>query len=682
MRVFPLSLLALAGIGMSCSDSVDQSDMYTFVGETVTDYIAADSNFSMFYKVIQKSKVSQQSKSYLDALLSARGNYTCFVPDNDAMKTYLDSIYGSQVYDLDTMSESVANVIAQNCIIDRGNYDAYKTSDLTKGTISEGTLNDRHIMVDFDTLEGGKFTVVLNGTSHITDPDIEVENGMIHVVDRVIAPSAANLPSLLAEAGNMKIFSYLLSVTGIADSMVYYRDETYEEATDDEVKPTQYFTSSSYHRPEHRYYGYTAFVEPDSVYHDEWGIPMPEETNGVVTNWDEIVAAVKAKASEIYPNATASSLTSPDNAVNQFVTYHVMDYRVAYNDLTNHSTEYMYDNDFPDQLTVNTWDYYKASINGSFRMFKITQTTDAVYHINRHSYYNNAFNGDYKETSCDHEGLTISNSNGVYPNNALNGYYFPINHIMVYDDYVRDVVLNERIRYNLASNFTEMMTNNIRTSHNDRLHYYIPVRYPYVKTLTVTDADVDFRICAMSGSGWQGIQGNQFAFQGLYIVTFEMMPVPFDGTYEIRYGVSNLPERGLCQGYFGTDPSNLQAVGLPFDLRLYGTDSRIGSVLDVTLANDSALCIENDQQMRNHMYMKAPKYYSQNVNSGANNNPLRNRDRTLRLIVYRGEMKANTKYYFRFKTCLTNTSAYLFGSYFEIVPKSVWNNPLHNEDVW
>ena len=284
---------------------------------------------------------------------------------------------------------------------------------------------------------------------------------------------------------------------------------------------------------------------------------------------------------------------------------------------------------------------------------------------------------------CDYEGITVHDNNGNYSNNALNGYYYPIDNMMVYSDYVKNTVLNERIRYNMAANFPEMMTNNIRTSKNDRPHYYIPTRYPYISTITVEDADMDFRVCAIAGSsGWQGIQGNQFAWQGLYITTFELFPVPFDGTYEVRYGVSHLPERGLCQGYFGTDPNNLQAVGLPFDLRLDGSNPTIGAVNDATLGYDSALCIENDQQMRNHMNMKAPQYWSYNYPAAVNNRPLRTRDNSVRMIVYRGEMKADTKYYFRFKTCLTNPSAYLFGSYFEIVPKTVWNNPLHNEDIW
>ena len=304
IRVLPLFLVLVTGMNISCSDSVDTGSMYTFVGQTITDYIANDSDFTMFYRVIKKSKVSSRSNSTLDALLSARGHYTCFIPTNEAMKIYLDSIYGHKAYVLDTMSQATADVIAQNCIIDNRDDDAFKTSDLVVGAIPQGTLNDRHILVSFDTLVGGKFTVILNGASHITKGDIEVTNGMVHQVDRVISPSNSTLSALIGEAGNMKIFYHLLEVTGWADSLTPYRDEVYESKTDEEVKPTTYFTTLT--RPPHRYYGYMAFVETDSVFNQKWGIPLPQvnATTGLVSNWSEIMSAIQAKCTDNYTSAT------------------------------------------------------------------------------------------------------------------------------------------------------------------------------------------------------------------------------------------------------------------------------------------------------------------------------------------------------------------------------------------
>ena len=683
MKALPICLILLAGFQMSCKDSVDEGDIYTFTGQTITQYIAADSNYSMFYTVLQKSKVSKTSKSYLRSLLSARGNYVAFVPTNEAMTAYLDSIYDKTDYTIDTMSEEIASTIAQNCIIDYVDEKAQMTTEYQVGAITKGTLNDRHIMVSFDTLQGGKFTVVLNGSSHIIVPDIEKSNGYVQVVDKVLSPSNATLPALLSEAENMRIFSHLLDVTGWDEQMIGYRDEVYEELPEDQRRNKVVWTSATYHAPEHRYYGYMAFPESDSVYNAQWGVPMPVVENKLVSNWDEIMSVINEKCREVYPDATDNDLTSTNNAINQFVSYHLINFKEPYNKLVRHMTEYGYNVNTPEILTLNIWEYMET-MGPPRRLLKVTQTAaDGVMHINRHSYYDNSFNGTYRETSCTIEGATISPNNGAYDNNALNGYYYPIDRMLLYDESVPNVVLNERIRYHMAAPMGELMSNDIRTEHETGTHYIIPKGY--CETLDNSQCEVDFRTMAKAGtsSGWQGLQGNQFSFANKYIVTFRLFPVPYDGTYEVRYGVSNLASRGLCQGYFGTDPDNLKATGLPFYLRLAGSDPRIGSVLDATLFNDTLLCIENDLSMRNHMYMKAPKFYCRNDLTAAHATTLRSRAETLRLIVYRGPMKAGETYYFRFKTLLPqDATRQLFGAYFELVPKNVWDNPMRNEDIW
>ena len=686
MKVLPFGLAILSLFHLSCKDTVDTSDIYTFTDKTISDYVSQDSSLTMFNKVLEKSKVSKNSRSYIKALLSARGNYTVFAPTDDAMRVYLDSIYGSTEWNIDTMSQEVADVIAQNCIIDHGNIDALLTSSLEVGAITQSTLNDRHIMVSFDTLEGGKFTVVLNGSSHITTSDIKLSNGYMDIVDEVICPSTATLSALIEATANLRIFSLLLNRTGWADTLTNYRDEVYENTPEAQKKNAAYFF---YTTPPHRYYGYMAFVETDSVFNAEWGIPEPIMERGVITNENEIIQAIEEKCKQAYPSATASDWTSQSNAVNQFVSYHLVPFKEAYNLLVRHGDELGYNTALPNVLPMDLWTYFHA-MGKPNRLFKITQTTDAVYHINRMSYHNNAFDGDMKETSVVDPGITISPDNGKYENNALNGYYYPIDKVMLYTDFTRDAVLNERIRYNMAQYFDEMMSNDLRTGIIKSDHYYIPYKpYPYCKNLLNTDCDTDYRTPINAGSsGWCGMESDQFAFSNNFDVTFKLMPVPFAGTWEVRYFVSNLNTRGLAQGYFGTNPDNLIATGLPFDLRLSGSDSRIGSNVvygSVTQTDgDSVLAIENDQQMRNHMYMKGCKTYCRNFfnQTHLETHALRYRPESLRLIVYRGYMEPDKTYYFRFKTLLTNPGAYLFGDAFELVPKTVWDNPNRSEDIW
>lgn len=91
---------AIWGGVCSCSDNVDESNMYSFTGNTVTSFLEKTPEFSSFSYILQKVKLSDKSESTLSAMLSARGNYTCFAPTNEAIQIYLDSIYNTTNYDL------------------------------------------------------------------------------------------------------------------------------------------------------------------------------------------------------------------------------------------------------------------------------------------------------------------------------------------------------------------------------------------------------------------------------------------------------------------------------------------------------------------------------------------------------------------------------------------------------
>lgn len=672
-----LALVATLSIS-SCQDKVDMSDMYTFSGQTITDYVNEDSTLTLFAKILTKSKVSNKSKNTLDILLSTRGNYTVFAPTDDAVKVYLDSIYGYQPYDIDTMSQATADKITLNCIIDDGNNDAMMSTDFITGAISEVTFNDRHILVSFDTINGGQLAIMLNSASRITMPDIELTNGVLHKVNRVISPSTASLSALLAQTPNTRIFSHILEMTGWADSMVAYRDEAYEDIPDNiKNKRVGLSWQNGYASPEHRYYGYTAFVETDSVFEAEWDIPEPEEVNGSVVNWDEIMAAVVQKCKEAYPDATSDDLQSQDNAVNQFISYHLINARVASNMLVNHITELGYYYRYPDQLSIDVWEYY-LSMGKWNRMFKITQPAKTgTLNINRHSTYDNSFSGDYHEVSCDREGIEISVTNGPYDINALNGYYYPINHIMVYDDDVPNKVLNERMRYDAMAVMPELMTNGVRHP-----AYRGPHNVPamYVDGFTYSDETQ----CSMIswGEGWVNWQADELIFYGQVDLTFKLFPVPFDGTYEVRVGCANVGSRVMAQLYFGTDPQNLPATGLPIDFRMSTTSPAIDWINDEGL--DEEQCIENDKFMRNKGYMKGPQYSCCNNYTHAMNDPLRNHVGSLtglRKVLYQGYLEHDKTYYIRVKSVLEGTSNGMDVDYIEVVPKWVYNG-TEAEDIW
>ena len=84
-----LYILAIALSIVACTEEIDKSNRYTFTGETIADYVQNRSDrYSSFIYLLKKAN--------LWGLLSTYGQYTLFLPDNDAVEKFIaekDSIY-------------------------------------------------------------------------------------------------------------------------------------------------------------------------------------------------------------------------------------------------------------------------------------------------------------------------------------------------------------------------------------------------------------------------------------------------------------------------------------------------------------------------------------------------------------------------------------------------------------
>ena len=149
-----LLLLTLPLVLQSCQEDIDDSAYYTFTGEMMSDHFAGNPDFSMFYHLTQRVKLSNRSESTVADLLACRGNYTCFAPTNEAIQAHLDSIYETVNYDYTLTPDSTADDIVRSCIIDTGNEVAYHTVDFIEGAIPLSNMNDRILTVSFENRQG------------------------------------------------------------------------------------------------------------------------------------------------------------------------------------------------------------------------------------------------------------------------------------------------------------------------------------------------------------------------------------------------------------------------------------------------------------------------------------------------------------------------------------------------
>ena len=666
---------------MGCQDNVDDSDLYTFTGSTIASYLEESDNYSDFAYICTKVKLSKRSESSIAQLLSARGNYTVFAPTNSAIHRYLDSVFVQKDYDITQVPDSVAEYIVRNSIIDNGNSEAYLTTDFLVGALEKTNMNDRYVTVSYgnDSLTG-KANTMINEHSRIINPDIKVTNGVVHGIDNVLQMSNAYLPDLIEQTPNLKVFAYLLRQTGWNEKMMQYRDEDYEQ--NHEEYGTD-INGNRYPYPAHRYIGYTAFVEPDSIFVEKWGIPKPVVENGMLQNGPEIMEVIKEKCAKEYPQATNTDMRSEGNAVNQFVSYHLLPERLTLDKLVVHHAEMGYAYNTPTQLSIDCFEYYETMCTINRRLVKLTEgkQTDGK-RINRHcKYKTDVSKGEfYEEYDVDRPGILIEESNNKYINNALNGFYYTIDDILVYDDDVPNVVLNERLRWDVSSLLPELMTNGYRLISDNQSR---PFPAGYFSTLSTTEA-CKFWYMPYYSSTVDNYQGDEHNVRGQYDMVLRLPPVPYYGTFELRIAAPTNTGFGMAQLYLGTNRDNLAPIGLPLDLRQNYANPNIGWDQDT---DDWDHNIENDKVLRNHGYMKPP-YHDGIKNSGGTviTESMRNSTRyasylRMRKIVYQGTISPNDVWYVRVKSVLENTNLSFLWDYMEWVPKWVYSGP-EPEDIW
>lgn len=631
---FPLLSACLMGnLLTGCVEELKTEHYYTFTGQTVAQYLEANSDkFSSFYEILG---VASNSNTNFLGLLSAYGEYTCFAPDNNAIKEYLDKRGLTQVSQLTFLQ---CDSIARTHIIKA----LYFTKDLPDGTIPTYNMSFRFLGVSYATDAQGNREILVNKVSQLTAWDIECENGVVHTVNHVLEPSNELLPEVIGNIPFASLFSQALKVTHLDDSLLQYRDESYvaQEGTYDRYGMICYY-------PPTRLIGHTAFIEPDSIYNQ----------NGIFTVEDMFKYA-KAVYDETYPQDAGrydNDYTSRKNPLNRFVAYHLLKSTLTYNNMNNNFNLY---------TKYEPIDYYETMCPNT--IMQITQTASTGKRINRR----------IKTGKFNIQGTLIlspSENSSNYDQSALNGIIHYLGDILTYNTRTKDIVLGTRLRIDASSFMNELISNNIRNNQDKKL-YVIPQNYdthitsPQGTIIIYEYPRNDYYWC------WEGdefyARGNNYDF------TLRLPPVPA-GTYEVRIGYVAQPDRGVAQMYFGDEEQfkakKLEPCGIPLDLSRGGlTNPHIGWVPDTNYGRSEA-DIRNDKALHNRGYMKAPDC----LFSGSTN--ARTAPTWLRRIVTTRTID-DAPHYLRIRSVVENSQAEFMLDWVEMCPKSVYDGE-EKEDI-
>lgn len=681
--------VALLSPFASCKEDIDESNLYTFTGETIEDYLTNRSErFSSFNYIL--------SRIGYDKILSAYGTYTCFAPDNDAIAHYLDSLYN------DTVNVNIPhngltapgieglgpeNPKADSLCEDIALFHLLGTK-IMGVNMGNGMTIKTMLGRDINTsIDPGSGEILISRHSAITSMDNELENGVLHEISQVISRSNMLVAGELENRPDLfTIFTQALKLTGLVDSLSAI--STTDVGRVDNKR--------NFYTPEKCELGYTIFPETDQALAEKG-----------INNLDDL----KAYANKVYGNcadketgwydyarnhnikiSTETDYMNPWNTLNMFLRYHILDYKIPYDKLVITSNQVS---------KVMLVEYYETML--PYTMLKITKNSNKLY-INRWISNNSLTDmvaelGSAGMHTVLFDGIDLKGSTAQIA--SLNGYIHPVNDILVYDSKVPQGALNERIRIDDTAIFGEMMSNSLRwvsysqvkalnggKQGSDGRHANCDyIRFPpkFFKNLAIYNGeDTRFYYFPGRGSSWSNYQEDEFNCMGNYDFAFRLPPVP-DGTYELRVGyTAEDPQRGMLQFYIGSssDLSTMKALDIPLDMRHIPannsnlTPDAVTGWCDWSRLDDKG--IESDANMRNLGYMRGPLYYTVGVNSG---NYARNNPKDLRRIVARQEFKQGD-YWVRCKSVIENPQGEFHLDYIEFCPENVYNNTRYVEDMY
>ncbi|MBQ8486857.1 MAG: fasciclin domain-containing protein [Prevotella sp.] len=689
-----MGLMGFVGVMglVSCNPEPDESDLFTATGETAADYISRKSELSSFNYILNRVG--------LDRNLAAYGEYTCFIPTNDAVSTYITNLYndpeaaiphnGMTEESLEGLTDSLCNDIAKYHLASS----TMTTIDMGGGSGSINTL--LRIPVSSD---GSTGQVVLNKVATIVEPDSVVTNGVVHVINAVIPRNTRLLSEEMERIPEFSIFSEALHLTGFDEKLTQTKKNV--EYTISDSKDTN---GQELYHPDECKVMYTIFAEPDSIMRLN-GI---NDINGLIEYANRVYGG--AASWYDYLTETGNSVSTGDdytntfNALNMFVAYHILYAGMPEDELVyERSTKWQKAQTWNYVNDAQPFDYYETMLPGT--ILKIWQpqpmANRKTLYINRYVAFNTLTDelgtmGSIGMHPVLRPGVRINRStdkaDGVQNWNiqTFNGYIHSIQGMLVYDEMVPKGVLHERLRFDSTTFLPEFINNGIRMSNSTEISALngggsgARVAFPLNYFDNVVSYTSENRFRYNVKGAYNAWQADTFQGWGDYDLAIKLPPVPTN-TYEFRVFYTPMSHGGMMQFYMGSS-SNLQsmmALDIPLDVRIPIDDPRIGST---HFYEEDDLGVATDAALRNRGYMRGLFSYVDHPEYGDGNSTDHNmrsdlRNASLRKIMGRMQLKQSDEHWFRIKNVISDETDLKWQfDYIEFVPIDVVDNDTYSED--
>ncbi|MDO5447606.1 MAG: fasciclin domain-containing protein [Prevotellaceae bacterium] len=614
-----ISLVVLSSIITSCKDSDDIGENYrTFEGEMIATYVDHQENLSMFADLMKEADCFTLLKSY--------GKYTCFIPDNDAMKEWyernqytLDSL--RQLSDEGALRKFLREAVFYHLIDGESNGVAtFKTQDFPDGSFPVMNMAGRYLSSTVQKGTGAWCLKNADRYSTIKEPNIELINGVVHVVGTMLEGNNDLLPDFISGRSKYKIFAEAMLATGWRDSMISI-EEPFTPPTSNMLPngdTPSHSSTAFWGWPETKKTLFMAFAESDSIMQLREGIKDIDD--------------LRAYAKKIYaPNGNdVDDETSPENSLHKFIGYHLYNVQRAKNKLVvNKGWVSNWDwHTWRDYICDDTYMVYQYYIPLQKNMLLFVQNANTksmdsgsstgVPVLNfPYSPYNSKYADMSNATELD--GIPVIRLiNEEADQYCVNGVLHGINNMLVYSNEVKSKVFHQRIRLDFRTFFPEGMNNGIFYD-GDRAYNHFITSAPdhYFKNLKFT-SDNNTYMMYEGTTPHDYLYGDHYTVTGNFDMTITVGPVP-QGSYEVRISYNAGASGGaVVQVYIDGVP-----CGIPIDTRVSAYNGDTGWIQDWLAIQESGSTrfagmgeseedpygFENDKNLRNHGFMKAPNSY-------------------------------------------------------------------------
>jgi transforming growth factor-beta-induced protein len=167
---FIFGIAVMMGLLFLTSCENESDDMTPMEEMTIAQYASLDENFSTLVQAL--------SKAGLVNVLNGEGNFTVFAPTNAAFDQLFNQLGITGISDLS--AEALTPILLYHVL-----GEEKKSMDLSSGyfnTLSPAQNSYLSLMISLDA------GVKINSETNVIAVDVDVKNGVIHVIDKVLLP--------------------------------------------------------------------------------------------------------------------------------------------------------------------------------------------------------------------------------------------------------------------------------------------------------------------------------------------------------------------------------------------------------------------------------------------------------------------------------------------------------------